>query len=428
MAPRTRSATSSPVKKPSSGSAGSAQEHEPHKILLLPADLSSDARIVYLPHPRDGSKKRFLFCPSKGLYEFTRVAAPPNEYRSMLIADQILEEGPSSVGHEAEESSGYIKKDSEMLVATPFDTTFLLLPFLPSSFRTSAKLLFQPLDDLLESTTSEDKHLSHILQHGRQHIEQRLQSICDTIDAGDEKMFRVSEEKTVKSIVQKVKQVVQRGLPPSLEERFVTRNLEAPVLSIKREESSSSTIPIPPTPTLDNEAASSESFDSQSTVASSAPSTAFSEVSTASSVTTVEADPVTENIKHLQRLRTVLRFILASYTPPALSDVIEGKIKATKLLADFEPLDQHLKHLAELKAEAAASRSLSDFSRKRGNADDDEAAEARVDKKRRMEEDEKRKKAGESQGIRNLKKVNVSGMKKMSDFFGKKPITSKAKS
>lgn len=397
-------------------------------MLLLPADLSSDARIVCLPHPRDGSKKRFLFCSLKGLYEFTRVAAPTTEYRSMLIADQMLEEGPTSVEHEAEESSGYIRKDAEMLIATPFDITFLLLPFLPSSFRTSAKILFQPLDDLLESKISQDKHLSHIIQHGRQHIEQRLESICDTIDPGDEKMFRVSEEKTVKLVVQTVKQVVQRGLPPSLEERFVTRTLEAPILSIKREESSVSTTLIPPAPTLDNEEINSESFDSQSTAASSAPSMVFSEVSIASLVTTVEPDPVTENIKHLQRLRTVLRFILASYTPPALSAVIENRIKETKVLADFEPLDQHLKHLAELKAEAAASRSLSNFSRKRGNADDDEAAEARVDKKRRMEEDEKRKKAGESQGVRNLKKVNVSGMKKMSDFFGKKPITAKAKS
>jgi len=54
---------------------------------------------------------------------------------------------------------------------------------------------------------------------------------------------------------------------------------------------------------------------------------------------------------------------------------------------------------------------------------DDEAAETRAEKKRRKEEEEKRKKAGESRGLRDLKKVNVTGMKKMSDFFGKGAVT-----
>jgi hypothetical protein len=60
---------------------------------------------------------------------------------------------------------------------------------------------------------------------------------------------------------------------------------------------------------------------------------------------------------------------------------------------------------------------MSDFSRKRGL--DDEEVEARADKKRKKEEEEKIKKAAESQAVRNLKKVNTTGMKKMSDFFGK---------
>jgi hypothetical protein len=51
---------------------------------------------------------------------------------------------------------------------------------------------------------------------------------------------------------------------------------------------------------------------------------------------------------------------------------------------------------------------------------EDEDSETRAEKKRKKEEEEKRKKAGESRGVKNLKKVNVSGMKKMSDFFKKK--------
>jgi hypothetical protein len=51
---------------------------------------------------------------------------------------------------------------------------------------------------------------------------------------------------------------------------------------------------------------------------------------------------------------------------------------------------------------------------------EDEDGETRAEKKRKREEEEKRKKAGESRGVKNLKKVNVNGMKKLSDFFKKK--------
>ena len=51
--------------------------------------------------------------------------------------------------------------------------------------------------------------------------------------------------------------------------------------------------------------------------------------------------------------------------------------------------------------------------------EEDDAVETRAEKKRREEEEVKRKKAGESRGIRDLKKVDTKGMKKMSDFFGK---------
>lgn len=93
-------------------------------------------------------------------------------------------------------------------------------------------------------------------------------------------------------------------------------------------------------------------------------------------------------------------------------------MSAPEIPIDFKLLNDHLKHLADLRAEALASRSLGDFSRKR-NAEDDDASESRAEKKRRLEEEEKKKKAAESRGVRELKKVNTSGMKKMSDFFGK---------
>jgi len=56
-------------------------------------------------------------------------------------------------------------------------------------------------------------------------------------------------------------------------------------------------------------------------------------------------------------------------------------------------------------------------SRKRA-LEDDEALAGREEKKRRKEEEEKRKKA-EGRAVKMLKKVDTSGMKKMSAFFKK---------
>ena len=87
---------------------------------------------------------------------------------------------------------------------------------------------------------------------------------------------------------------------------------------------------------------------------------------------------------------------------------------------DFTPLDTHLKYLSSLHEEARALRALSDnITRKRG-LDDDEAAEERAEKKRRKEEEDKKKKQ-ESNAMKALKKVDTSGMKKLSSFFTKVP-------
>ncbi len=51
--------------------------------------------------------------------------------------------------------------------------------------------------------------------------------------------------------------------------------------------------------------------------------------------------------------------------------------------------------------------------------EDDEALGIRAEKKRKKEEEDKRKKSGESRGVRDLKKVDTTGMKKLSDSFGK---------
>jgi hypothetical protein len=58
------------------------------------------------------------------------------------------------------------------------------------------------------------------------------------------------------------------------------------------------------------------------------------------------------------------------------------------------------------------------MSRKRAIEDDDDRTAEREEKKRKKEEDEKKKKT-EGRAVKALKKVDTSGMKKMSAFFGK---------
>ncbi|KAJ4505866.1 hypothetical protein HRR78_007619 [Exophiala dermatitidis] len=400
MGVTTRSATSSPVKKSvkETSAAESKSHREPLKHFILPKDISEGARFLLLSHPRDSSKQRFLFCPSTGLFQFTKVQTPSTDPRSLLFTRRAFDanDGPADtvtglVESDRPLSNGYISKSAEFFVATPFDMVFIFLPLLMPAKAPSSKVLFQPLDDILEHHLQNDTHL------------------------------RASEEKVLRMVMQKIDNAVDQGLPASLEEKFVARALEAPVLSVKREDTAMSTVSAN-TEVLapDMLESPSESFESQSTATSSAQSV-FSEASTASSVSTVVQDTVPQELCDLQKRRTVLEFILSSYFPASFADRIRARLNGENSPINFVPLEEHLKSIADMRAKALASRSVDDFSRKRG-LDDDEALDLRAEKKRKQEEEDKKKKLSESRGVRELKKVNVSGMKKMSDFFAKKSV------
>ncbi len=421
----TRSVTSSPVKKSATKESNDESRHsrEPLKHFILPKDTSDRARFVLLRHPRDSSVQRFLFCSENGLFHFTKINTPSPDPRSLLL------EGPASRDTNGGETGskdrqltfedGYISKSAEMFVATPFDMAFLLIPFVIPAKAQTGKMLFQPLDDILEQHIENDRHLRYILENGRNVVEEAMSRFCDTIEAGDEQMYRTNEEKTLKMIMEKVNAVIEKGLPASLEEKFVTRALEAPVLSVKREETIISTKS--ESASFDDTDSISENLDSQSTTASSAPSAVFSEVSVASSLSTMAPDTVSQTLLDLRKQSIILDFILASNVPEAIAQRLQARFAGKDSPIDFSPLEEHMRSLAVLRAEAMASRSIGDFSRKRG-LEDDEAAELRAEKKRKQEEEQRKTKVGESRGVRDLKKVNVSGMKKMSDFFTKKPV------
>ncbi|MCJ1482378.1 hypothetical protein MMC06_002542 [Schaereria dolodes] len=435
-------ADSQPIK------AAKLESQEPPKVLILPVYAGKDALIITLAHPRTSAPTRYYFCPETGIYEFTRIAALNSSHRSWLISasskNQEAELRPSaqegSDGETIEDtapdenrgiydndscrsiSNGYVCKSAELLVATSTDPLFLLLPILdPNSSSTksdTSKRLFLSIDDLLEQLCAISKHVTCLIKHTptRQVIEKRMEVVCDTVDAANEKMYRLNNQKLLKEMLFKAEAMASSGLPPSMEEKFVRKALEVPIMGVKRQESSVVESSEPAVDeTLQTGFPTPESMDSQSSISTSV--TTPSELSLGAD-TTILVDPIApdtpQEIIVLLRLRTALIYLLSTYVPASLSKLLTTLLSLTSPV-DFTPLDTHLANLASLRTQALASR---DFNMKRG-FEDDEAVESRAEKKRKKEEEEKRKKAGESRAVRDLKKVDITGMRKMSDFFGK---------
>lgn len=432
------------------------QVHDALKLLILPKGTSPYARICTLSHPRTSTLCRYYFCPEKGIYEFTRIAAPKSARQSWLLGRQLCKVGDSDhvpvpvgqaegahilpdVPSKAEDgaprpvSDGYIVKSPELLIATPIDSLFLVLPALyakSNAKSSSSKGLFLSADDILETLEDNSNHFREVSSHNRiRHLmEERMSAVCDTVDAGDETMFRLNIGKLLAELVSKARAVVNSGLPASMEAKFVSRALERPVMALKREASSlSETAKVSSDDTAAIESAPTISVDSQSSTTTS--NWTDSEVSVATDVTIpsqLGAGQGSGECLNILRLRVALSYMFSSYVPQPLVVLLNALLASDASPIDFKPLDEELAVVAKMRSEALASRSLSDFSRKRG-VDDDEAAAIRAEKKAKKEEEEKKKKAGETRGIRDLKKVDTTGMKKMSDFFGKTLAAKKEK-
>jgi hypothetical protein len=318
---------------------------------------------------------------------------------------------------------------AELFVATQLDPLFLLLPALVGAKSSKSgeeqKRLFLSSDDYFDKLPEESSHLSEIIRwpKTRAILESRMAAICDSVEAGDESMFRFNEQKLLSSVVEKAKRLSDSGLPTSMEEKFVQRALEAPIMI------RSSTVANNAAVASDTESGVStpktESAESQSSTegstfsAASQPSTAatsFTEASAEDNITSaLSASP---EVLKLQRLQVAFEFICSSYIQQPLAELLKLSLRdSNKCDTDFAPLDSYVKELGKLRAEVMATRCVDNFSRKRMR--DEEEDETRLEKKRKLEE-EKRKKANESRGVRDLKKVNTTGMKKLSAFFTKK--------
>ncbi|KAI0514935.1 ribonuclease H2, subunit B [Xylaria bambusicola] len=428
----------------------SQPSQNPPKVFILPKKATDDARIVSLLHPRYAKPTRYLVCPQTGFYEFTRIAAPKSTPQSWLIqADecQSLENPEAStrpVEKDAESFGTYVTNGAELFVATPIDPLFLILPTLIDPSSKSEKRRYISGDDHFDRIQEESPHLWEILRWGegriRELLETRLGAVCETVEAGDERMFRFSEDKLTAEILSKARRMSARPLPQSMEEKFVVKPLEAPVLGVKRETTTTTASAPASAEAVQNDSSAMnstngtprlEASETGSSGSSAESGSSFaSEASTAATSVTASEDEsqalaaalqpamvASDEVVSLQRLRTAFNFLCSSYAPASLVTILRAKLSALPE-ADFAPLDTYLSEVNRLRQEAAAARSAGDYSRKRV-LDEEELAE-RAEKKRKKEEEDKRKKAGESRGVRELKKVNTAGMKKMSDFFKKK--------
>ncbi|KAK1776746.1 ribonuclease H2, subunit B [Copromyces sp. CBS 386.78] len=390
----------------------------PPNIFILPKSATPESRIVTLQNPRYAKPTRYLVCPSTGFYEFTKMAAPQNKSpRSWLIDGTPLAPAQTT-------------KDSELYVATPIDPLFLVLPALAAKI-TDKKRMFLSSDDHLDAVSEQqdysdsgcrkENHLVEVLKwpSTRQLLEARMAAVCDTVEAGDETMFRLNQSKLVEELLQKAKRMssAEDGLPKSMEEKFVTKALEAPIVGIRSTVSSmtrSST-------TVTVESTGSQEGEDMTQVTKTTTTTSLSEATTAVATPNNEVLPSltpTPEILNLQRLRVSLNFLTSSYLPPSLSAHLKPSLSNPPSV-DFAPLESYLSQLTKLRQEAVASRSHGDFSRKRIAGDEEDAFE-RAEKRRKKEEEEKVKKAGVSRGVKELAKVNTRGMMKLTSFFQKK--------
>jgi hypothetical protein len=369
-----------------------ASTSNPPKLFVLPKDTSKDARIVKLENPANGTPSRYYFCPEKGFYEFTRIAAPKKDCRSWLITGETSQDdGTEEEQDSTRIGSGYITKSADLFLATPIDILFLILPVLAPKTVKDTNQHFLAFDDYLDMLYSSSQHWKALMsQHPilKTMVEKRMRVISDTVDAGSETMYRLSTPKLLDVLVKKAERMVKRGLPASLEEKFIKSALEVPVMSIRREESTLSAV------STENDS----SMESQTSISTT--------ITTPDDMPYKPTLPMAENIPHLLRLRTSLTYLSSSYLLSTLRSTIADLLKPR-----FQALDAHLASIAKLKSEAAALRSISDnINRKRAIEEDDD----------KMAEREEKKKL-EGRGIKQLKKVDTSGMKKMSAFFQKVP-------
>ena len=293
----------------------------PPSLFILPRERSTDARILSLPNPATAKQARFFFDPKTGIHEFTAIAAPKSTVSSWLVASDAEDKG-SEAEHPI--ANGYTIEQPSLYVATPIDPLLMVLPVLTADLESSERQLYLTIDDHFEKVSTYSKDLGEIVTQPEMQarLETRMAAVCDKIEAGDDSMYRINEQKLAQELLSKVQRVCSQGLPASMEQKFVQDLLQMPntVAEMQVAEVSApagTTQGASAAPSQISATSTSTSFvDSQASHAS-ADSVLTAATSVDGEILAAEAKPVQNpEIERLLRLRTAFTFILASYIRP----------------------------------------------------------------------------------------------------------------
>ncbi|KAI9716078.1 MAG: hypothetical protein M1828_000489 [Chrysothrix sp. TS-e1954] len=368
----------------------------PAELFILPSEASGQARIVSLPHPATSTPCRYLYCPDTGLYELTNIANPKSTPTSCLLAPDR-----SADGEEANETSdeGYVIQDAKVIVATPMDPLFFLAPLFSENM--DQRPLGRTLEDHTQLLAESSEHMAKFLRQPAQRafFEEVLRTDLRSAGVVDgEALSRVEPTCLFRPIQKKAQRITQKGLPRSLA-AYSEKQLQVPSITV---------LPTESTEGLSSRAVGVESVDDEK----------GEPLAVGTNAAPQDNTRPTQEIANLNTYRIALDYLTQNYLPSRLHPTFQAWLQQNSKIS-FVPLDRHLAHVQKLRNEARALRSLSDnISRKRSSLEDDEAAEVRAEKRRKKEDEEKRKKA-ETRAVKDLKKVDTSGMKKMSSFFVK---------
>ncbi|KAH9931096.1 ribonuclease H2, subunit B [Epithele typhae] len=301
----------------------------------------TELRLLKLLHPRTGTLSLFLPYTSPNNAKSTilevQSVSPPNR-RSWFMQNEVQEDG-------------------KLLIMTPIDPIFLLIPLIHATQSVDGPGLFRPFDEVFEDALSKMKSSAKgDEEEGRRItltddmsilaslscVHAAMGRICDHKDIGhDILVYRYSAERTLEYLRSKVSRLSQQSvseLSSTLTRQFARDGL---------------------------------------------------------------LEDGKDELLEAARKKAACE-LLSHYLPREVYDQLVASY-------DFSGLDEYVKGI---KAETMALASA--------NMNTVEARESRGSVNKVMDEDKKRKAPKTSAGVEKLKKVNIKGMAKLSTFFQKK--------
>lgn len=392
------------------------KDEQPPKLLIFPQNVSSEARFYSLPNPSNAQLCRYLYCPQTGFYELTTIGAKDPHQQSCLLVPEASESEGEAVAEEREENealdpeSSYVLERAQFLIATPLDAALLLMPlFEPANLSNESRpRMARTAEHLLDDLAAISEHMGLLLRYPsvRKLFESRLECVCDTMPAIEEVAYKPNPRMMMELLLTKATAVAEIAFPESLEDH-VQKQLEPPAVVVAMRESENQ-----------NQAVEGEA-QSLSDLPPAIEKECGIAIETSQTKNHEQDWAASDKVIKQMRLKTAIEFVFSSYVRPQLKSYFNDLI-ASGDMVDLREVSAHLDKIEKLKAEALALRSLSSNIRRKRSAEvEDEAQERNAEKKRKKDEDEKKRKQ-ETRAMKDLKKADTTGMKKLNSFFTKK--------